>query len=84
VTSNLSHLEETLRQHNAANFIEAVTGALDTADGRLLLTLRAFYREPELLYTALTYASARGATVVMAPERDNADQMTEFSVDKTS
>lgn len=78
MASDLSALEETLRQHNAGNFIKVVSTALDSANGQVILTLRAFYREPELLYTALTYASARGATIVMAPEGDDADHTFEL------
>jgi hypothetical protein len=78
VTSHLSHLEDVLRRHNAANFIEAVAKSQKEAKCQLILSLRAFYREPQLLYVALAYASARGVTVVMAPEHDDADHTFEF------
>ncbi|GAA4550029.1 hypothetical protein [Amycolatopsis samaneae] len=77
MTSDLSHLEDILRRHNAKSFIKAVTGAR-AENTQLILTLQAFYREPELLYTALVYASARGVAVTMAPEHDDADHTFEF------
>ena len=64
-------LETRLKARKAENFIEAVTSALHNADGQIILTYQAFYEAPELLYTAVAYASARGATVTFAPERDS-------------
>jgi hypothetical protein len=75
---DVSALEETLREHQAGNFIKAVSGAADAAADYLTLTVRAFYREPELLYVALSYASARGVAVLMAPEHDEADHTFEL------
>lgn len=71
--NDLAQIEDILRRHNAGNFIKTVNGSIDKADGRILMTLRAFYREPELLYTALAYASAKGAAVTFAPETKKAD-----------
>lgn len=68
---SIAALETALKQGNAENFIEAVTSALRDADGEVILTYRAFYEEPELLYTALVYASERGVTVILAPERES-------------
>jgi hypothetical protein len=67
--TQIAELETRLKHGKAGNFIEAVTSALRSADGHIMLTYQAFYEEPELLYTALAYASARGATVTFAPER---------------
>lgn len=66
--TNLAELEHILRNNNAGNFITAVDGVLSKADKRILMSLRAFYNEPELLYAALSYASARGVAVTFAPE----------------
>jgi hypothetical protein len=68
--SELSQLEQVLRANNAGKFITTVTGILDSKADYLLLSLRAFYNEPELLYTALAYASARGVAVLMTPDPD--------------
>ena len=69
---DLAQLEDILQRHNAENFITTVNVSIGNAD-TILMTLRAFYREPELLYTALAYASARGAAVTFAPETKEAD-----------
>jgi hypothetical protein len=61
--------ERYLREHNAANFIASVHKAKEI-DAPLLLTLRAFYQEPEILYVALDYANDLGVTVTLAPQAD--------------
>jgi hypothetical protein len=61
--------ERYLREHNAANFIASVHKAKEV-DGPVLLTLRAFNQEPEVLYVALDYANDLGVTVTLTPLAD--------------
>ena len=69
----LSQLEDLLRSGNAAKFIDAVSSANDRKADTVVLTLGAFAGQPDLLYAALRYASLRGMTVTVFPQRDPAE-----------
>ena len=62
-------MERFLLEHDASNFIAAVDKA-KSYPGPVLLTLRAFYHEPEVLYVALDYASSLDVAVQVAPQSD--------------
>jgi hypothetical protein len=66
--NNQEDREVYLREHNAANFIKAVTeGRRDSID-TVIMTVRAFAGEPDVLYVALNYAYDSGMAVTMAPD----------------
>ncbi|WP_329051236.1 hypothetical protein OG738_03805 [Amycolatopsis sp. NBC_01488] len=65
--ASLIQLEQILRDNNAESFITAVDGAVTKAGKIILMSLRAFYQQPELLYAALSHASARGVAVTFTP-----------------
>jgi len=67
IPNNREDQERFLRDHNAANFIAGVAGARQKADDTVMLTVQAFYREPEVLYVAAEYASDMGVTLIVAP-----------------
>jgi hypothetical protein len=56
-----------LRRHNASRFIAAVETTRQEAD-TVVMTIKAFGGEPEVLYVALDYAHHSGVAVTMAPE----------------
>ena len=56
-----------LREHNAGDFIKAVTEAPDQGVDTVIMTVKAFAGEPEVLYVALEYAYDSGMAVTMAP-----------------
>ena len=64
---NQEDQEVFLREHNAKNFIASVARAKEER-AFVLLTLRAFYREPDVLYVALAYASEQGIEVRVTPQ----------------
>ena len=67
-----------LRTHDASSFIDAVArsqteGETSHRAAPVLLTLQAFYREPEVLYVALDYARTMGVEVrVVTVESESA------------
>lgn len=65
-----------LNANNGANFVELVNSwsGRDDAAQYVLLTQRAFYGEPDLLYIALRYASLIGVPLLFVPEDDNASR----------
>jgi hypothetical protein len=65
--NNQEDREVYLREHNAGDFIKAVTEARRQGVGTVMMTVRAFAGEPEVLYVALEYAYDSGMTVTMAP-----------------
>ena len=69
---NQEDREVYLRDHRAANFIEAVSHARRDSVDTVVMTVKAFAGEPEVLYVALNYAYYSGMTVTMAsdPGRD--------------
>jgi hypothetical protein len=48
-------------------FVEAVSDARRNSASTVLMTVKAFAGEPEVLYVALNYANDCGMTVTMAP-----------------
>jgi hypothetical protein len=70
--NNQEDREVYLREHNAANFVEAVSNARRDSLDTVIMTIKAFASEPDVLYVALDYAHHSGMTVTMAPdpERD--------------
>lgn len=64
--------EGCLREHNARNFIKAVNDARRESLDALLMTVKGFAREPDVLYVALNYSYHSGVTITIAPmvERD--------------
>jgi hypothetical protein len=65
--TNQEDREVYLREHNASNFIKAVSTTKAKAD-TLIMMLDAFLDEPEVLYGALNYARDEGVSVTMAPK----------------
>lgn len=65
--NNQEDREVYLREHDAGDFIEAVSSTQTKKAGTLVMMLDAFWDEPELLYVALSYARDQGVTVTMAP-----------------
>jgi hypothetical protein len=71
---NQEDREVYLREHNAADFIKAVTDARRDSIDTVILTIKAFAGEPDVLYVALNYAYHSGMSVTMAPDgRSEAD-----------
>lgn len=67
--NNQEDREVYLREHNAANFVTAVTDTRTKEADTVIMTLDAFAGEPELLYVALDYARSNGVTVTMVPAK---------------
>jgi hypothetical protein len=65
--NNQEDREVYLREHDAANFIEAVKNTQTEQANTLIMMLDAFWHEPELLYVALSYARDQGVTITIAP-----------------
>jgi hypothetical protein len=65
--NNQEDREVYLREHDARDFIEAVSSTHTKKAGTLIMMLDAFLGEPELLYVALSYARDQGVTVTMTP-----------------
>jgi hypothetical protein len=65
-----------LHDHRAGNFIEAVQGAHRRSAETVVMTVKAFAGEPEVLYVALDYAYHSGTSVTMAPERGESQPAT--------
>lgn len=65
--NNQEDREVYLREHNARDFIKAVTEASRQDVATIIMTVKAFAGEPGVLYVALEYAHHSGVTVTMAP-----------------
>jgi hypothetical protein len=65
---NQEDREVFLRERNAGNFIEAVANAQRQQLDTLLMSVKGFAGEPDVLYVALDYAYHNGVAVTMAPE----------------
>lgn len=59
-----------LREHRAADFIKTVTDARRSSVDAVIVTVKAFAGEPDVLYVALDYAYHSGVAVTMAPDPD--------------
>jgi hypothetical protein len=67
--NNQEDREVYLRDHRAATFIEAVSNARRDPVDTVIMTVKAFASEPEVLYVALNYACHSGVAVTMTPVR---------------
>lgn len=66
--NNQEDREVYLREHNAANFIDAINNSRRDSVDSVIMTVKAFAREPDVLYVALDYAYHSGMTITMAPD----------------
>jgi hypothetical protein len=64
---NQEDREVYLRDHRAGEFVKAVSDARRDSLDEVIMTVKGFAGEPEVLYVALDYAYDRGVTVTMAP-----------------
>ncbi len=60
-----------MREHNAGSFIESISAARRDSVDTVMMTVRGFAGEPEVLYVALDYAYQNGVTVTMAPATED-------------
>jgi len=65
-----------LRDHNASNFIKAVNDARHRSLDTVLMTVKGFAGEPDVLYVALDYAYHEGVGITMAPMVEHDPQAT--------
>jgi hypothetical protein len=65
--NNQEDREVYLRDHRASSFIQAVSDARRDSINTVILTVKAFAGEPDVLYVALDYAYHSGMSVTMAP-----------------
>ncbi len=56
-----------LRDHKANEFVKAVSDARRSSADEVIMTVKGFASEPDVLYIALDYAYHSGMTVTMAP-----------------
>ncbi len=56
-----------LRDHRAGEFVKAVSDARRDSLDTVVMTVKAFAGEPDVLYVALDYAYYSGMAVTMAP-----------------
>ncbi len=70
--NNQEDREVYLRDHRAGEFVKAVDDARRDSLDTVIMTVKGFAGEPEVLYVALDYAYHSGMAVTMAPatERD--------------
>jgi hypothetical protein len=68
--NNQEDREVYLRDHRAGNFIEAVGGTHRRAADTVIMTVKAFAGEPEVLCVALNYAYHSGMAVTMASDTE--------------
>jgi hypothetical protein len=66
--NNQEDREVYLHDHRAGKFIKAVTDARRDSVDTVIMTVKAFAGEPDVLYVALDYAYHSGMTVTMAPD----------------
>ncbi len=72
-------IDSQYRRHRADDFIEVVRGAGRRSANTVIMTVKAFAREPELLYVVLNYAFDSGVSVTMAPEHRSSQPATPSS-----
>ncbi|HTD09574.1 MAG TPA: hypothetical protein VK680_11850 [Solirubrobacteraceae bacterium] len=65
---NQEDREVYLHDHRAGEFIKTVTDARRDSLDTVIMTVKAFAGEPDVLYVALDYAHHSGMTVTMAPD----------------
>jgi hypothetical protein len=68
---NQEDREVYLRDHGAESFVKAVDDANRESVGTVVMTVKAFAGEPEVLYVALDYAYHDSMTVTMAPTTEH-------------
>lgn len=73
---NQEDREVYLREHNASNFIKAVNNARRKSLDMVLMTVKGFAGEPDVLYVARNYAYHSGVTITMAPMAEHDGQAT--------
>jgi hypothetical protein len=66
--NNQEDREVYLHEHRAGEFIKAVTNARRDSVDTVIMTIKAFAGEPDVLYVALDYAYHSGMTITMAPD----------------
>lgn len=66
--NNQEDREVYLDEHRAGEFIKAVTNARGDSVDTVIMTIKAFAGEPDVLYVALDYAYHSGMTITMAPD----------------
>lgn len=66
--NNQEDREVYLHEHRASEFVKAVTDARRDSADTVIMTVKAFAGEPDVLYVALDYAYHSGMTVTMAPD----------------
>jgi hypothetical protein len=71
--SNQEDREVYLREHRAAEFVKAVTDARRDSVDTVIMTVKAFAGEPDVLYVALDYAYHSGMSVTMTPDSGQDD-----------
>jgi hypothetical protein len=65
--SNQEDREVYLRNHRASEFVKAITDARRDSVDTVIMTVKPFAEEPDVLYVALDYAYHSGMTVTMGP-----------------
>lgn len=70
---NREDQEAYLREHDAAQFVEAIDNARRDELDTIIFTLGAFAGEPELLYVALDYASHCGVDLTIPAHHGRAE-----------
>jgi hypothetical protein len=73
--TNQKDREVYLCEHGVARFIEVVRDARRNRVATILMTVKAFAGEPELLYVALDYAYHEGIGVTMVPAEGDEPSM---------
>jgi hypothetical protein len=71
--SNQEDREVYLREHRAGEFVKAVTDARRDSVDTVMMTVKAFADEPDVLYVALDYAYHSGMTLTMAPATERGE-----------
>jgi hypothetical protein len=72
--ANQEDREVYLRAHDSAQFIEVIQSARRLSAETLVMTVKAFADEPDVLYVALDYAYEGGVAITMAPPKSVADR----------
>lgn len=72
--NNQEDREVYLREHRASEFVKAVIDARRDSVDTVIMTVKAFAGEPEVLYVALDYAYYSGMTVTMTPPDSGRDE----------
>jgi hypothetical protein len=69
--ANQEDREVYLREHNAGDFIESINTARHQSLDTVVMTVKGFAGEPDVLYVALDYAYQSGVSITMAPATNN-------------